>query len=435
MFRTFAACAVFVLAAPYASLGAVEPALSPEAIQQRIRQHRTAETTLTILSADGKPLANAPVTIRQTRHRFLFGSNAFGIDPANASPAQQAYQAHFSELLNFATLPFYWGSYERQAGQPSFDRVKAMADWCHANRIRTKGHPLAWQQVFPRWAMEKPIDEVWRLQLGRITRDVSAFAGIIDTWDVVNESVSMPNYTGEQTQIPAVAKKVGRVELIRQTFALARKANPKAALIINDYDTSANNEKVIRECLDAGIGIDVVGIQSHMHSGYWGAGKTWEVCSRFANFGKPLHFTEATIISVNPKQNQKWAGRYDDWLSTEEGEQRQAKQVVEFYTILFSHPAVEAITWWDFADAGAWLGAPSGLLKKDMTPKPAYTALLKLVKGDWWTAEIKATTDANGNVTFRGFLGDYAVRTPGGDAAFSIASGGNAKATARLARQ
>jgi endo-1,4-beta-xylanase len=47
------------------------------------------------------------------------------------------------------------------------------------------------------------------------------------------------------------------------------------------------------------------------------------------------------------------------------------------------------------------------LLHKDHTPKPAYNALLQLVKGDWWLAPTRLTTDASGQFSFSGFLGDY----------------------------
>ncbi|MCD6507549.1 hypothetical protein J7M22_13115 [Candidatus Poribacteria bacterium] len=49
--------------------------------------------------------------------------------------------------------------------------------------------------------------------------------------------------------------------------------------------------------------------------------------------------------------------------------------------MLFSHPSVEAITWWDFSDRGAWQGTAAGFLRKDMSPKPAYERLTELVKG------------------------------------------------------
>ena len=401
--------------------------LAPEAINARIQKHRTADVTLTVTDASGKPLANAPVVIRQTAHKFLFGSNIFALKPADTSDAQKGYQKRYTDLLNFGTLGFYWGSYERTEGQPQADRLTAMADWCNTHGIRTKGHPLCWQQAFPAWLKDRPIDEIHKLQLGRITRDVSAFTGKIDTWDVVNEAVVMPKYAGEKSRIPELCNKVGRLELLKQCFDAAHAANPKATLLLNDYDTSPQYEKLIRECLDAKLPIDVIGIQCHQHSGVWGGKRTWDICERFAKFGKPLNFTEATITSGKIRKDVRWAGpRHDDWPSTPEDEKRQEQQVVEFYTTLFSHPAVEAITWWDFSDAGAWLGAPAGLIRADMTPKPAYDSLLKKIKGEWWTAEVKGTTDAGGKVTFHGFLGQYKVESGQTAGAFGVLTAGTA---------
>jgi endo-1,4-beta-xylanase len=98
-----------------------------------------------------------------------------------------------------------------------------------------------------------------------------------------------------------------------------------------------------------------------------------------------------------------------DWPSTPEGEAFQAREAVRFYTMLFSHPAVEAITWWDFADWHAWKGAPAGFLRKDMTPKPMYDELLRRIKGTWLTKAKLGPSGADGTASFRGFLGDYKV--------------------------
>ena len=61
------------------------------------------------------------------------------------------------------------------------------------------------------------------------------------------------------------------------------------------------------------------------------------------------------------------------------------------------------------------MGAPAGLLRKDMSPKPAYNVLKKLTQEDWRT-ETSLTTDANGKATFRGFYGEYElmITTPDG---------------------
>lgn len=181
--------------------------------------------------------------------------------------------------------------------------------------------------------------------------------------------------------------------------------------MINDYVTTDEyQEKVLAQLVDdTGQPLyDIIGIQCHQHAKAWSAETTWGICERFAKLGKPLHFTEATLLSGQAG----WELRDKDpqfvWATTPEGEQRQAEEVARFYTILFSHPAVQAITWWDFSDQGAWQDAPAGLVRSDMTPKPAYNALMKLIKGKWWT-RIEAAVARDGAAQFHGFYGDYKV--------------------------
>jgi endo-1,4-beta-xylanase len=294
--------------------------------------------------------------------------------------------------------------YERQKGQPQDDRTEEIIRWCNARAITMKGHPLAWNWSEPPWLTGTP-EEAMQLQLKRIGRCVRRFKGNIDIWDVVNEAT---HYDRDQAKARAprltqAIAQMGVGNYVRQAFQTARQAHPQAALVINDYRTDAAfADKVISQLADErGKPLyDVIGIQSHMHGGYWGAARTWEVCERFAKFGKPLHFTEATVVSGRKQDS--------DWASTPEGEQLQARSVTEFYTVLFSHPAVEAITWWDFTDQGAWQAAPAGLLRDDMTPKPAYKQLHDLIKNKWWT-QARAQTIADGVVAFQGFFGRYNV--------------------------
>jgi len=81
---------------------------------------------------------------------------------------------------------------------------------------------------------------------------------------------------------------------------------------------------------------------------------------------------------------------------------------------------VAALTWWNFSDDGAWLGAPSGLVQNDMSPKPAYERLHKMIKGEWGTGELKLKADAAGVGRFRGCLGCYAAEHGGLSTALSV---------------
>jgi endo-1,4-beta-xylanase len=397
---------VFLPTCRFASANAGEDVMSDKQINQRIIKHRTAEVSLRLSDANGRPLSGAPVTIRQVKHKFLFGCNAFGLGRDPREQKWRAYREQFAELFNFATLPFFWGAFEREEGKLEMKNLRRMTRWCVLHDIEAEGTPLCWHQVWPGWLKEMDLAQVRRLQIARIEREVKSFAREVGTWVVVNEPVIMPNWKEKDNPITKLSRQLGCVDLIREAYTAARKGNPKATLVLNDYDLSPRYEKLIEECMGAGVQFDVIGLQSHMHSGYWGPNKTWETIERFARFNKPLYFTEVTILSGKIRRGIDCMRRYDDWATTREGEKLQEKQVVEFYRLLFSRPAVKRITWWDLQD-GAWLGAPSGLLRKDMTPKPVYNALKKLIKEDWWTGPLQLRTDAAGKVSFRGFLGDY----------------------------
>jgi GH35 family endo-1,4-beta-xylanase len=258
-------------------------------------------------------------------------------------------------------------------------------------------------------------------QLKRIERDVTQFKGTIDMWDVINEVVIMPDYDRYDNAITRICKEHGRVSLIKKVFEEAKAANPDSTLLLNDFNTSISYEILIDGALQAGAPIDVIGIQSHQHQGYWGDEKLYQVLDRYSRFGKPIHFTENTFVSgdllpahivdLNDWQPQSWP-------STPEGEERQSKEWENLYRILFEHPLIEAVTGWDFAD-GMWLNAPSGVIYKDNKVKPVYKMLHKLFKEEWWTDE-EVYTDENGMVYVEGFKGDYILKNGEKDVSFAL---------------
>lgn len=380
----------------------------------RIREHRTAEITLRILDGDGKPLAaGTSVVIEQTNHAFLFGCNIFVLGRFKTPEENAAYEKLFAELLNYATLPFYWWGYETQPEQPGHARIEEIARWCKAHHVTMKGHPLAWNYIDPKW-IPQDIDLARSLQMARIFRETAHFKGTIGIWDVVNEATAYdrPDCWKNAPVTTRIIREQGVGPYVRQAFAAARAANPEATLVINDYRTDEDYaSKVINELVDLeGKPLyDIVGIQSHQHGGAMAIERAWEICERFKRYGKPLHFTETTFVSGKQGWGLTDADKSFKWETTPEGEQRQADDVERFYTLLFSHPAVEAITWWDFSDAMAWQQAPAGLIRKDLTPKPAYERLKSLIKGKWWT-KVRLETGPDGKVSFRGFLGEYDVR-------------------------
>ena len=396
---------------------------NPEAIKERIRKYRTADVTLTVANGDGKPLPNTDVTVQMMRQKFLLGCNGFALSLGETSELQTRYRMLFAKLLNYATLPFYWGGFEPEQGAPATERLIEQARWFTDHGVAVKGHPLVWNMVPPKW-IPSDVKSLQRLQEERVRRDVTRFRGVVDCWDVINEVVQWDR-PEVQNPLTELGKAMGDLDIVKWAFAAARESNPDAFLLINDFRTDAAYADLIRRCLEAGVTIDGIGIQTHMHMGACSAGDLWNNLERFTHFGKPLHLTEVTLISGSIRKDMNWYERCADWDTTSEGEERQARDVEMFYSLAFSHPRLEAITWWDFPD-GQWLGAPSGLVRKDMTPKPAYEVLHRLFRKEWWTPRQVLRTDEGGCVKFRGYLGSYEAAAAGAKAVFTVETAGSA---------
>ena len=406
-----------------------------------ISAHRLGTGTVVVRGPDGAPRGGVAVTVRQTRHAFRFGCGNFEAVPlandevsAADRPAAEVAFERWRALFDHATLPFYWAGFEPERGRPDTTRLRRAAEWLVEHGCAVKGHPLCWHTLAPDWLLPLSDDEILDVQLDRIRRDVGDFAGVIESWDVCNEVVIMPVFDRYDNGLTRVAKRIGRVELVRRTFEAARAADPDAQLLLNDFDLSVDYERLIEACLEAAVPIDAIGLQTHMHQGWWGVERTLETIERFARFGLPLRFTETTIVSgelMPPEIVDLNDHQVDVWPSTPDGEARQADEVEAHVRTLFGHPAVDGLVWWDFAD-GAWLNAPSGLVRADGSPKPAYDRLLGLVKGEWWTPPTTMRTDADGRATWTGTLGDYAMEV--GDLRRDVSLKGGRAATIEITR-
>lgn len=381
-------------------------------------KHRKATKKINLVMADGTPIKNKEVLISQTKHKFLFGCAAFDSVPLvndefmgeERLKVEQRFEKFF-ELFNYATLPFYWGRFEPEKGRPDTEKLKKAAQWMVSKGSVLKGHPLCWHTVTAPWLMDMTNEEIIKIQLDRINRDVTDFKGLIDKWDVINEVVIMPIFDKYDNGITRICKDLGRIGIVREVFNEAKKANPGATLLINDFNTTTSYEILVEGCLEAGIPIDAIGIQSHMHQGYWGVEKTLEVLERFSHFNLPIHFTENTLVSghiMPPEIEDLNDYQLEEWPTTRDGEERQAREIAQHYKTLFEHPLVESITWWNFTD-NAWLGAPAGLLRRDDSSKPSYEELHRLIKKEWWTAPAKIAADESGIIEFTGFLGEYDI--------------------------
>jgi len=380
--------------------GAVEPALADaqelaEAAERReqevvagtqaaIEKHRQADAKVRILDSAGRPVPGVKVALQHTGHEFLFGCNIYGFDHFPGEAQNAAYKQRFEELFNYATVGFYWRSYEPQRGKPNYEYTDKVVEWCGQHGIRMKGHPLLWgnKAGIPTWSDGQPAAEIQRQRVQDI---ISRYQGRIEFWEVVNE----PSHLAEPK--------------IDEPYRWARQIDPRAYLIVNDYYVLADGCPRFFQLLTAaqqqGVPFDGIGIQAHEpRTMRFPLARVREILDQYASLGKELHITEFTPTSGG----QRIAGwhREGTW-----DEAAQVDYALKFYRLCFAHPAVRAITWWDLCDYRSWLPG-GGMLRADMSPKPVYEQLQRLIHQEWQT-QLAATTDADGRIAFRGFRGTY----------------------------
>ena len=134
-----------------------------------------------------------------------------------------------------------------------------------------------------------------------------------------------------------------------------------------------------------------------------------EILDLYDRFNLPMHISEITIPS--------YVGRIV------ENEELQAEIAKIWYETWFATRNMKSIVWWNLADgyaAYAPMGTDEGenrygggLVHFDMSKKPAYNALDKLINHEWKTSE-EIVTDAC-EFTFRGFYGEYEVEVENAD--------------------
>jgi endo-1,4-beta-xylanase len=347
-----------------------------------VERIRKADAVIRVFDAAGKPAPNTAVQIIQQRHAFLFGCNLFQLDRQPSDADRQRYADAFTALFNYATLPFYWAYEPQLAGPPR----QGLVDFCRQHGITMKGHPLLWNTPYgwPAGASALPDETSQRQRVEEVLRQWSP---AIEYWDLVNE--------------PTQAAGVNLA-----AFRWAQQAAPSAKLLINEYGVLSHGSppflQGLRNALREGVPIDAVGLQAHDPQGMrYQIDQLQHILDRVAELGRPIQISEVLV----PSAGQPMVGSY---MASNWGEQRQAEYATQLFRLCFGHPAVTAISWWDLSDRGAWY-AGDGLLRQDLSPKPAYEALRKLIRQHWWT-QTTAQTGPDGALRFRGFLGDYRIQ-------------------------
>jgi endo-1,4-beta-xylanase len=367
-----------------------------QAAQDRIEQNRKAPLNVVVRDAAGKPVRDAEVKVALTQHAFGFGTCV----PAGriTSAGDEQFKTLTTELFNVVTLEndLKWVPLAGDWG-PGFTTARALQaiDWLHAKGLDVRGHVLVW----PGWnnlprSLKGLAKDPARLKAEVDThiRDTATVVkGKVMHWDVVNEPFDnhdLLDILGNDVMI--------------EWFKAAHASDPSAKLFINDYAILSGGggttphrdhyEKTIRMLVDKGAPFEGIGMQGHFGTSLTAPDDLLVTLDRFAKFNKKIWVTEYDVVV----DDEALVGSYTR----------------DFYTTLFSHPAVGGIVMWGFWDGSHWKNnAP--LYRRDWSLKPAGQAYRDLVKKAWNT-EATMQTDEKGTILVRGFLGAYDINVTAG---------------------
>lgn len=393
-----------------------------ERVSDGIETHRKGNATIILTDKNGNPIPRAKIKLKQRSHEFRFGANLFMLDELETEEKNEKYKKYFSELFNMATLPFYWDAVEPERGKTRYSKnspkiyrrpsVDLCMEFCQNNGIEPREHGLAYSQFFPRWLYDASVNEIKEALVKRFEEISERYADKIHTIEVTNEMD-----TAGKTAFWRAP------DFVEWCFKLAEKYFPDNQLVINEHTPLAWEDKGLytdkyyaytEAAMLKGARIDAVGMQYHLfnqkENEYERTRLTlnpenlYRHMDVLAYLGKPLQITEVTVPAYS-------------W--NEEDEELQAEIIEKLYSIWFSHPNVEQIIYWNTVDGYAHGATPGdmsvrenyyhgGLLRFDLSPKPAYEKIKELTQKRWRT-ELEITADERGKATFRGFYGEYDV--------------------------
>lgn len=377
--------------------------------QNRIKQVRMTDVQLFVMK-DGIPVSGANVTMKMKKHDFLFGAVSYMYDKLPTQEQKDKFTKHFDKLFNYTMVPFHWNWYEPQRHAYAEPYTGNQVKWAEDQNLKKKLHALIWHECCPDWiADDADVEALYEERIGYL---MQRYGDRFDFFDVINEITVNDRF---DNPVSRWVKKVGPMHVMKFGTELVRTYRPDAKLLYGDWNVHGDEyTQMLTMMRENDIDIDILGIQSHQHRDLWTQEETLRVMDNAARFGWPIHFPECSVCSGKPIGEMNYgAGAINHFTETEEDAIFQAEFTSDFYTLVFSHPSVEALSWFDFTDH-RWLNAPAGVVDDNLDPKPVYHALDKLINNDWHS-DAEGVTSREGRVDSRLFFGSYeiTVEVPG----------------------
>lgn len=332
-----------------------------------------------------------PNLIDAWRDTFTLGT---AVTPDTVDPSDlhaQLLMKHFGAVV--AGNAMKWDALEPKEGQFAWAEADKIVEFAELTGMTVRGHTLVWHNQTPAWVFQDPADPkkpvskdllLKRLR-AHIEGVVGHYKGRVASWDVVNEALS--DQAGLRTG--AEGSKWFEIlgpEFLDEAFRAAKKADPEAQLVYNDYNLESDPRKraeavkLIQGMKARGVPVDAVGLQMHIGIAFPALAQVRQTLADFAALGVKVVVTELDVSIYAGAQEAKKPASDAVLLA----QAQRYKDLFAEFKAAAAKGWLDTVMVWGLADDGTWLDdfpvpgrldAPL-LFDRRLQAKPAFWALV-----------------------------------------------------------
>ncbi|WP_081926926.1 endo-1,4-beta-xylanase [Pseudobacteroides cellulosolvens] len=321
------------------------------------------------------PLRSLAQKIRAKGHEFYVGAAISG----NLSGSDQnIVKTEFDIVTSENNMKI--GAISPSQNQYNYSGGDSLVNFALSNNMIVHGHAFVWHKYNPGW-----VDGTKNMMETYISNVGNHYKGKIYAWDVVNEAFQKDGTyrinaigTNGQDGASIFGQKQGK-KYIEDAFIAARKADPNAKLVYNEYDMETRPAKfegvyeMVKDFKSRNIPIDGVGFQMHLGPSFTetDAKRFADQMQKLADLGVESYVTEMDVGCPD---------------TTQAGLEKQAQIYGWIAKACVEQPFCRAFQVWGIRDSQSWRVNPESPEDKAIAPlifndngqkKPAYYAIQK----------------------------------------------------------
>lgn len=253
--------------------------------------------------------------------------------------------------------------------------VDTAVKFAEKNKLKIKWHVLLWHKQLPDYAERKMSrSEALALMVEQIETVMTRYRGRVQEYEIVNEPIEEDGSMRKTCWYENIGP-----DYIDIAFTTARKADPDAKLILNDFNNHYMGTPkgdafyaLVKGMVERGVPIDAVGFQLHIIADPFDEAALLNNIRRYNELGIDVTFTEIDVRILLPVTPEKEKIQFDIYST--------------LMNAALSEKNARSFILWGYTDKRSWVPASfpeygsACPFDKQIKPKPVYNEMIRLMK-------------------------------------------------------